>query len=283
MIPFFATWGELTAATGNVLVIINSPDGDEQPVGSVIEHVALQGAAVHVIAAASWRAWLAARGVPRDRVLLAVDDKDGDLELNHFLEFPQALAWVLPKAFSVVVGSAPHGRYNEEIKDLFEQRVSAFLRDGLFVAHALPELEVYVFDLASMFNRVGRKAKLGAYESASRGLVERCYQLWHAKGRPVHSDSSDFSDEIAALRTHLGDALLDFDERSPRPLPHVDAAGTAAAAMVKSLVDVVAARDRMLNIRVGEIAERDKIIESLQSELSSAHRRIKRRFWGLVR
>ena len=262
MKPFFATWEELASLAGNALVIINSPDHDQDASGWAIDRVAALGAAVHVIAPGSWKAWLAARGLPDDQVLLSVDGAGANLELNYFLESPTAVAWIVPKHFAAVVGSAPHGRHNEEVKIQFEERVGMFLRDGLFLAHALPGAELYVFDLASLFERLGRGVKLAAYEARTRSLIASYYRLWCAEGRPARSDGIGFSSEIAILRGHLDETLSAFDEEHPFALHGLNAAGTAAAAMVNHLADVVIARDHALSARIREIAACHELIEA---------------------
>jgi hypothetical protein len=199
--------------------------------------------------------------------LSAVDGTGADLELNYFLETPPALAWTLPKRFTLVAGTAPHGLYNEEVKSIFEFRVCLFLRDGLFIAHALPEEYVYLFNLAGVLSRLGRDAKVARYQAASRALIEDCHRLWQADGCPAQSDDADYADVTDALRRHLGAAVMDFDERAPAPLSlPEEAVPAAAAAVVRYMGDIVDARETALNDRRLMGVLRDALIESVPSQ-----------------
>ena len=257
MRPGITTWDDLPPVGGNVLLIINSPAGADREVSAACERFAAAGAALHVVAAPSWRARLASQGIPEERTLFTVDERNDELELNYFLETDTALSWIWPRRFALVAGSGPHNLYNEEIKDIFEERASVFLRDGMFVAHTLPAPYLYLFDLAGMFARLGRGAKLARYDATTRRLIGDCYELWRAVGSPVRSDDADHSGVMAIVRRHLGSSLVDFDEETPIRLSPASGAETAAAAVVMRLGDVVQARDEALNLPIAAAAQRD--------------------------
>jgi hypothetical protein len=257
MKPALTTWADLAVMGGNVLLVINSPADADREVSAACEHFAAIGAVLHAVAAPLWRPRLATHGIPPERTLFTVDDQDDELELNYFLETEKALAWIWQRQFAVIAGSAPHNLYNEEIKDIFEARVSVFLRTSVFVAHALPARYLYVFDLAGMFSRLGRGVKLAQYDAATRNLIGECYDLWRAGGSPTHSDDADFSDVMAILTRHLGPVLVDFDERSPIPLMPPSGVDTAAAGVVVRMGGMIQARDEALNLSIGAATWRE--------------------------
>src|SRR5262245_35098756 len=140
------TWRELPSIGGNVLVIINSAVGDEGEVAALVERLAERApsGAMHAIAAQVWQPWLTARNWAASRVLFTTDVNGQELELNYFLETPEALQWILERRFAAVAGSLPHSQYNDEVKEVFERRVGLFLGRARFLAHALPTPFVYV-------------------------------------------------------------------------------------------------------------------------------------------
>jgi hypothetical protein len=263
MIATVTTWADLELAPGNVLLIINSRDGEDAEVAAVLDCLTARGAAVHVIAPISWHEFLSVRGIEAERLLFAVDPGRQHLELNFFLESARSLEWIRSRQFRIVTGSAPHGLYNEEVKRIFEERVCLFLRAGVFAAHTLPHQYVYLFDLASMFTRLGRDEKLGRYQSVLRGLIDDCYRSWMLGGRPAPSDCAPGPEVRDVLSRHLGSALLDFDEQSPIPLPRTDVGGAGAASIVMELGDMVRARDQAMNGRRVAVLVRDAVIDRI--------------------
>ena len=124
-----ATWDDVGPIAGHVLLIVNSALGDTKSVDQIVDTLILRTNArdLFVVAAPRWKRHLTAKGLRRSQILTT-----RDLELNFFLQTRKALKWLVRKRFAVVVGSAAHSRYNEEVKDIFEQRVAAFLGSGQF-------------------------------------------------------------------------------------------------------------------------------------------------------
>jgi hypothetical protein len=228
--PGLLKWSEMPPVDGNVLVIVNSPDGAEGAAGELLDRVVscVPASALHVIATSRWRQWLASRGIADDRILISADVSGFDLELNYFLERAEALHWIATHQFRMVVGTAAHSLYNEEIKDIFEYRVALFLGSGLFLAHALPHPFVYAMDFAHMVRRFGRARKTEGYLTSADGLVRELYGLWEAAGRPARSDDRDFRGIQAVLARHLGEDILTFDESGLVPLRRPDSVEAAA-------------------------------------------------------
>src|SRR5947209_13551288 len=133
-----ATWRDVT---GRVLLVVNSVADRKAEVTNVLEAVLADrpSESVHVVAPALWEPVLAAAGWPAERTLFALDANGSDLEMNYFLESPHTLQWIVAKEFDVVLGSAPHSMYNEEVKEVFEWRVGLVIGRGRFVAHMLPK------------------------------------------------------------------------------------------------------------------------------------------------
>ena len=259
--PGLTTWPSLAALDGDVLVIINSPAGDEQAVSNLFDAIAprVPAARLHVIAMPGWQRWLRDRGGADVRVLFSADAAGRELELNSFLESRDALGWILARRFAVIVGSAPHSLYNEEVKDTFEQRVAIVLRTGRFLAHALPAPYLYVLDLAGLLQRFGRARKSADYRAVCRAIIDDLHQMWTAAGKPRLSDGSPFVDTTRVLARHLGEAVLSWDEASPIPRRSPDPAEPAAefvTYLATVLAQLTAAPD---------VGARDAIIAELQA------------------
>ncbi len=268
------TWEELGRLVGHVLVIVNSTVDDGCAVKALFDElerrVAL--AAVHVIAEPAWRPVLAARGIADDHVLLTIDDRGREIELNHFLETAAMVRWAVTRRFQTIVGSAAHALYNEEVKDVLEQRVSLLIGDGRFLAHTLPGPYVFVFDLPALLQRASRGRKLEAYSASCRALIDDLCRLWRLKGAPTASDDADFRDVVDAVMRHLGPAAISFDEASAIPLPRHDTPD-GVVALVKHLQQVLFERDQHLaalsdlyDERVEAVNARDTLIADLQAE-----------------
>jgi hypothetical protein len=241
-------WPELGTIDGNVLLIVNSRHDQQDDIARSIDALLMVAAsdAIHVIAGRDHEAALAARGIPRERILFAESD-GGAIELNHFLESSGALAWIGTRQFHAIVGSAPHNLHNDEIKSIFEERVALFIGDGVFLAHALPEPYVYVFDGIGLVSRFGRGRKVDAYRTRVRALIGDLQQHWEAEGRPAVSDAASYSIEMRILEKHLGRELLEFDETSPVP-PIADGGDDGVAVQVSAylahLFESLRERDR---------------------------------------
>jgi hypothetical protein len=273
--PAISTWSELGRRTGNVLLVVNSEPGAEGEVDAALAHLSACADAPHVIAPSAWRRRLVAGGVAVDRAMYARDLDGSDVEINYFLETTPALQWIESKRFALVAGSAPHSMYNEEVKEIFEQRVALFLGDGVFVAHSLPQPYLYLFDRAALLARQARYARVDRYRTLSRAIVDDCYRIWQAqqsRATPAVRDGERCNELTGVLRAHLGDALLEFDEASPMALPREHLADSAAD---------TAARFAEIWIHLGEvIRERDHLLAPL---IDTPGRRLRRWLRGLVR
>jgi hypothetical protein len=267
------TWRELGQIDGNVLLIINSTHDEAEAVEALFATVTdrVSAAALHVIAPASWQTWLDRRGLPSDRILLALDDEGREVELNHFLESPVVVRWAGPKRFRCSVGTEAHSVYNEEVKEIFEQRAMLLMGDGRFLAQTLPNPYVYVLDLGQLVERCGRDVKNQEYDRRSRTLIDDLHRLWLASGSPARADGGDYADVMGVLERHLGPALLDFDEVGAIPLPHERITG-AFARVIAHVQDVIGEHDRQLQVMTGLHAERSEAVvirERLLAELSA--------------
>lgn len=198
---------------GRTLVAVNSPPDRPEELAAVLERLDRAAASdVHVIAPLPWRAWLDARGWPADRVLFAADSAGRPIELNFFLEQLDALHWIVAREFAVVVCTAPHSLYNDEIKDTLERRVALFLGAGRFVTHTLPQPYVYVLELADLLRRLDRDRRSAAYAATAGALMADLHAKWIAAGRPERADPATPPVD-AVLAKHLG-PLMAFDESS---------------------------------------------------------------------
>lgn len=265
------TWDELGRLDGDVLAIVTSPAGDRGAVDALFDELArrVPVSAIHVIAEPAWRARLSDRGISDDRMLLTTDDQGREIELNHFLETPAVVRWAVSRGFGTILGSAAHSQYNEEVKDILEQRVCLLLGDGCFLAHTLPGPYVFRFDLPGMLHRLNREPALEAYTAACRALVDDLYRIWRRDGAPSTCDDPGFSDVVPALARHLGPAVLGFDEASPIPIPRGDTAG-GVAGFVTHLRQVLFERDEHLSVQTDALVARDSRIAELHAERVSA-------------
>lgn len=264
------TWAEAGSFVDGVLFIINSRDGDRDEADATFARVCQSSAAPpFVIAPASWRDWLESKDVADQHLLIAEDVGGQALELNHFLGSVTALRWIRSKRVHVVIGSSPHQLHNYEVKDIFEQRVALFLRDGMFLAHTLPAPYLYQFDLTHLLRRMVRASNTALYMSTCRSMVDDWYRLWRASGSPATCDSADFTGELAVVRKHLGDEVLAGDEELPVPLPRTDDL-VHVSQFVTKLNDLILEIEAAY-IERAAIAERDAIIERLQTETNNLH------------
>jgi hypothetical protein len=273
--PGISTWSELDRRSGNVLLIVNSASGADSEVEASSTHLAACGDVLHVIAPSSWRRWFDARGVSAERVRYTRDCDGSEVELNYFLETMPALRWIESKRFALVAGSAPHSMYNEEVKEIFEQRVTLFLGQGLFVAHALPQPYLYLFDRIALLARQARYAKVDRYRTLCRAIVDDCHRVWRehqSRSGPDAAADRGCAELSAVLKAHFGAAFLEFDEVSAIAVPREQLAVTAADA---------AARFADVATHLGEvIRERDGLLAPLTN---TPGRRLRRWLRGLVR
>jgi len=257
--PGYTQWERLDRVDGNVLLVVNSlPARHEEFARAYRELQVLASSALHVIAPAHCRDWIAAahEGVSPDRLLFALDEQGRDLELNYFLE-TAAFEWVSSKQFSLVAGTAPHSLYNDTVHTIFEQRVALLLRGGMFLAHALPERGVYLFDGPSLVQRFGRHIKVEAYKKWCRALVDDLHSEWMAQGAPGPVDDRDQTSIERILGTHLGSPMLAYDERGAIPFPHHESVAGPVAEFLQHLHGLIHDRDVRLSEAIRDRAARD--------------------------
>ena len=192
--------------------------------------------------------------------MLAASNAAGDdLELNYYLESPAALQWILNRQCAVVVGSAPHNLYNEEVKYIFERRVALFLGAGRFLAHTLPNPYVYALTLSDLLHRQSRPARIAEYGRTSQALVADLHAHWIALGGPVVEDETPFVDVAAVLSRRLEPDVSMFYDEAGLPSPPLDA--------VSSMVEFVAYLETVLH---SGLLVLDAEITHLQKEVDAA-------------
>jgi len=271
------TWDEAGTLAGNVLVAINS-EPEAAPVDLLFEALArcTKQSQLHVIASRGWQEWANARGIHGDHLLLALDDDGRDVELNHFLESHAALSWLAPKDIAFFVGSEPHSVYNDEVKDVLEQRAAVLLGDGLFLAHTLPSRYIFAFDVAALIERIPREAKVARYEQAVRGVIDELHRQWKA-GAPGDADAPDFTAAVPVITARLPQLGVAAGDEDRAILPAATAALTRGLTpFVGHFRDVLLDRDRQLDamraLLASTQAEVDKR-DALLVELEAARRR----------
>ena len=282
MIPGIVTWDELGRLNGCVLAILNSPPDDLPTAAALFDQ--LQGPTdvrrLHVIAGPEWWQWLKARRVPEERILFSVDAGGTSLELNHFLESPTVLSWAGRREFDVVVGSAPHAVYNDEVKSIFERRLILLMGTGHYLAHTLPNPYVFVLDLAALLVRASRELKLQEYSATCYAIVDDLYASWIELGRPAVSDQPGSCRAFQTVRTHLRPELLAFDEASPIPL-ETRVHTRAFADLVLHLRGLLREHDERLADRNAAVDLRDSIIANLRRERETLIQRMRRKLRSL--
>jgi hypothetical protein len=269
------TWSELGSCEGNILLIVNSGQEDRDSVALVLDHLKLVTgpAALHVIAERSWGPWLGERGLPEACVRLSIDDEGRPLEINHFLESPAGVLWTVPRQFRVIVGSAPHSLYNEEIKEIFEQRVCLLIGDGRFITHALPLPYLGILDVAAFLRRFSRRQKTEAYLARCRSFVQDCHAVWVERGSPALSDTGPMSEVLKLVGKHFGSQILLFDEGAPTPPGQMDD-DTAVEKLALYYRSVLHAHDRALTElyreRVQAVRHQEETVVAVQTERTQA-------------
>jgi len=255
MTSMLTTWQAL--AGESVLVLINSPEGEIAEVAALFDRLAprLERSEVYVVTPPEWTSWLHDRGLPADHVLPSADAQDRPLELNYFLESPVAGIWIRSKPVDYIVGSVPHSLYNEEVKDLLEERLSLFVGSSRFLAHTLPQDYVYVFDLPMMLRRSGRADKVKEYRATCRSMVDAWHRQWIDAGRPARDDGPDIRQAASVIGDHLGAGLLSPDESSPISIERLDPVASIVGT-IRYLQDLLG-RTQALQ---GEVDRRDVLI-----------------------
>lgn len=280
MTPGITTWDEIGRLHGSVLAIINSPPEDRQTVATLFDQLqaSAAGCALHVIAGREWRAWLKARHVPDDRVLVSEDAAGTSLELNHFLDSPNVTMWTAARRFEQVIGSAPHAVYNDEVKDIFERRLTLLVGAGRYLAHTLPNPYVFVLDLPALLVRLARRHKMEEYAATCRALVGELHRLWIDLGapdvpadpvRPPDAPALETTAAFDVVRRHLRPDLLAFDEAAPIALSQPDLSH-AFADVVLHLQQTLREHDEQLADRSDAVTAREAIIAEIQAERVAA-------------
>jgi hypothetical protein len=271
------TWDGAGDFGERVLFIVNSKDGDRAEADAAFDRVCRScRARPFVIAPLSWLDWVHAASLADDRTLVAQDLCGKFIDLSYFLIGARALRWIESNRINVVVGSSPHELHNYEVKELLEQRVALFIRDGVFVAHTLPSPYIYLFDLRHLLSRMSRRAKTEIYSSTSRAIVGEWYRLWQARARPTVASTRDIDDVVAVIRSRLGDGLLTNAEEAPASLPQFDDF-SGVANYVTALHDIVMEREAAHAERAEAVIIRDAIIDRLHQTLENTPiRRLRR-------
>lgn len=283
------TWSELGTIDGPALLIVTAAAGDEVPVDEAFRALSakVSADALHVIAPSAWQRWFEERGQPTDRLLICVDGGGREVELMHFLHSSAALSWIGPRGFQVVMGTLPHKRHNEEVQELFEQRVCLFLGHGRFLAHTLPDPYIYTLDAPALVHRFGRSADVARYLAVTHDLVAELHGQWLAAGSPAVNDTGSHDGVLAALDRHLGSDVRGV-HGAPLPLPSVThRSESEVASYLAELHATLCERDRRLagleaylEERNEAVALRDGIISDLRAEMDQ---RLVRLALGIMR
>jgi hypothetical protein len=243
--------GSWTDISGKALVVVNSPvDGNDDVAGVLGAVNTAVAGQLCLIAPAAWRSRLADLGLGAADVLFSEDAAGGPLELNYFLEQFDTLHWIIARRPDLIVGTSPHSLYNDEIKDVFEQRVALVLGEAKLLAHAWPAPFVYFLSLGDVVLRFDRRRKMREYVDSAQAVVHALHRDWIKSGRPEQVDSPPEFDSV--LASQLG-PLMTFDEDHGSP---VDAVSLSVVA------DFVAYVERVLHPAV---ALRDDRITGLET------------------
>lgn len=279
----FTAWSALPE--GGILVLVNSTEDEAASLDLLFARLAprMARSEVYVIAEPAWAPRLEALGFDHDHFLPAADAQGERLELNHFLESSAAGNWIREKVWAFCVGSAPHSLYNEEVKELFEQRLALYVGRRRLLAHTLPADYLYVFDLPMLMRRTVRQDQVDEYLANCRSMVSAVHRQWLAAGRPSRDESIDVSTVVGVLAEFLGAAVISFDELSPIPLKAADLTA-GAISTVGYLQHVVRERDLSIAERereraklLAEFEAQVRLGESLQQEVDRRDAEIARR------
>lgn len=289
MTPGVSTWEQLGSATGNLLLIVNSADGNPGAARDVVSRVRqlAPDAAIYAIATPQWRTSLVEHGIEPDRILDSADAAGVELELNHFLQSPAAVSWALAREFRAIVGTAAHSLYNEEIKHEFERNICLLSRDAVFITHALPAPFVFVLDSAELAERFNRDAKRIRYEADVRAMVAGLHRIWVKQGRPSANDNAVSTGAFETITTPLDPRLRHYDEDAPPSMFRESAGMRDQMQHLESVIheharlwDEQAREIRRLNGVVDErnaaVTLRDEIIDKLKERLMPLYRKVLR-------
>lgn len=260
-------WDELGSLDGNVLVFVNSHPVETERVEAFFAQLASVVAPAHtfVVAEPEWQPLLSRLNLVGGNILLAADSAGARLELTHFLQTPIVMQWAIPRQFRLIVGTAAHSLYNEEVKNLLEERMLLVNDGAWFMAHALPSPYLYLLDGAELLERVARPSKLSEYQTASRLIVENLYQRWISGGQP-HSEPA-VAATAAIMFDHLPSSI------SPRNEIHADPARREVPGPVLDLVhrfrQIVIEHDRWLSIAESRSHAAERQAEGQVRELES--------------
>lgn len=289
MSPGITTWDDLPPFGGNVLMIVNSSADHVAEVEDAYRHVRrlAPAASLFVICERPWGERLLAMGVIPGHIIVTTDAGGADLELNHFLESPGTVRWALQHHFRAIVGTAPHSLYNEEVKLTFEQSVSLLSHDACFLAHALPQPFLYVFDFDEFIERFTRHAKQARYEQDARGVVADLHRLWVKRGRPAPDDSADSTGAFHRLLSRLDPRLRAYDENAEAS-HQTRRVSPGTKGLVMHLRDVIHAHaefahaqhvelrrlEAVVEERNAAVNLRDRIIDDLKMKLNPFSRKL---------
>jgi hypothetical protein len=275
MTPGFTTWAEIGTIQGNLLVVINSADGALDTVGRLFEAVeAHLAGTMYVVAPLGWGEWLSTKGLTH-RTLFSADNQGRALEINHFLESPEALMWQSSTGFQTIVGTDPHSMYNEEVKQPFEQRACLLIGAGCFLAHSLPSPYVFIFDMAWLLERCGRAQKVSRYQRVSRAMINDLHNLWIERGRPSGEDDSDVGGVADVMSRAMTPAVLAFDEDAADRSGDEDLRNAVVGVVSHWVTLMVALTHRYAERLQAVSAEREALLrewEATQQHATELHR-----------
>ena len=194
-----STWEQAIGRGRSVLIVVNSRSRDE--IGATLEAVdgtsGLSSAAA--IVPAEMRSWFIRQGLAASRVI-ASQLHGVDVELLYFLESPFAIQWALRQQCDFVTATRAYLPLNEEVDEEFEQRVTAFLRAGRYVAHTLPAREVFLLPAVELWRRGGRTMALKAHAARQQAVLADLHSQWVDASQP---STPAYVPEIAAASAAL--------------------------------------------------------------------------------
>lgn len=278
--------GQWSDIRGRVLVLANSPV-DSAEADAVVDHLGNQPAvaSVSVIAPLGLCERLGARGITAGDLLAAADRQGRDLEFNFFLEQFEARQWILERRCDVVLCTAGHSLYNEEVKHALELRVAAFMGASQFVTHALPSPYVYFLDRSDVIGRQGRPARIKQYLADTGALVADLHAKWIGLGKPPAAEVSSPLAELT-IRTHLTAVAGAESDPPPPPPARTDAGVAVYGAFEDSLweraLKIMGDQASELDRRHAEIDRRDQLLAEVRIAFGQEVERRDRRIAELM-
>jgi len=213
------TWSKFRLGIDDKLLLIcNSPVQELSNVSFLLEHLEkiIPQDRIYVVANSSWKEYFVEnKSISEQRILFTCVDSQ-ELELNFFLENYKFLQWLDSIRPEFVIGSVAHSLYNDEVKYIFEQKISFCLRQGTFIAHTLPQEYLYLLDQEDIVKRLSRLSKIEEYQSISNSIVDDFYKLWVERGQPEIDDREDFIEENTLLSKYLGSEVFYLDEKDEK-------------------------------------------------------------------